>query len=621
MTSAPDDLELRDVAAFLDQVPPFDVLPEVLRGRAVRALEITYVRQGTVVLAIGQPNEHLWVVRKGAVELHDADQTLVARLGEGACFGYPSLLTDAPASHRVTALEDTLLYLLPAARFHDLRGASESFDRFFSRAHADRIRAAVQERYQPVLLTQPIRDVIRRAPVWVPPTASLHEAAQRMTDERISSLPVVHDGTLVGILTDRDLRSRGVACRTPPDTPVRAIMTPQPVTIAAEAPAFEALLLMSHRNVHHLPVMDQGTLVGMITSTDLLRQQSTSPVHLIGDLWKQDDLDGLVAVSRRLPELFTTLVDTGLRPLDVARALTSVTDTVTLRLLAFAEADLGPPPVPYAWVALGSQARQEQTLATDQDHALILDDAVEPAHEDYFEALATRVTDGLAACGYPYCPGDVMARTTRWRQPLRTWKRYFDTWILEPEPDALMHASIFFDLRHVHGEPALTAALPAFFLERTSDNSIFLASLAANALAFEPPLGFFRRFVLERSGEHAHTLDLKHRGLVPIIDLARLYTLAANLPAVSTTDRLAALAAQGALAPSDADDLRDAFTLLASIRLQHHARQLSAGAAPDNFVAPDTLSGLERRHLKDAFSVVQQLQAAMRQRYQTSLIS
>ena len=184
-----------------------------------------------------------------------------------------------------------------------------------------------------------------------------------------------------------------------------------------------------------------------------------------------------------------------------------------------------------------------------------------------------------------------------------------------------MHASIFFDLRHLHGEPSLTATLQRFFLERTPANSIFLASLAANAASVEPPLGFFRRFVLERSGEHAHTFDLKHQGLVPIIDLARLYALGAGLPAVGTLDRLEALAERGSPAPSDAHDLHDAFVLLASIRLQHHARQIRVGSDPDNYVTPEALSGLERRHLKDAFTIVQQLQAAMRQRYQTSLIS
>ncbi|ARA92051.1 hypothetical protein AWN76_001940 [Rhodothermaceae bacterium RA] len=615
------DLELRDVAAFLEAVPPFDALPPTERRRAVRALEITYVRQGQVILEIGRPNAHLGLIRTGAVELRDAEHTLIGRVGEGECFGYPSLLTGAPARHRVTAMEDTLLYLLPAASFHALRAASEDFDRFFSRAHAERIRAAVRDTPSPTALTRPVRTLVRREPIWVPPEATLHEAARRMTDERVSSLPVLDDGHLAGILTDRDLRARGLACRTPPDTPVRAVMTPNPVTIAAEAPAVEAVLLMSRHNIHHLPVLDHGRLLGMISSTDLLRLHTLSPIHLIGDVWKQRDLDRLAAVSRRRPELFLALMDAGLPAMDVARALTSVTDAITQRLLALVEAELGPPPVPYAWVAFGSQARQEQTLATDQDHGLVLGEGAEDHHSAYFAALAEQVTDGLAACGYPPCPGAVMARTPRWRQPLSRWQARFTAWIQEPDPQALMHATIFFDPRHVHGTPTLLPALQHAFLKQTATNGIFLAHMAAHAVTFEPPLGFFRRFVLERSGEHAHTFDIKHRGLVPIIDLARIHALGAGLPAVNTRDRLDALAAHGALAASDARDLQDALALLTAIRLQHHARRLRAGQPPDNHVAPESLSGLERRYLKDAFTLVRQLQSALQQRFQTRLIS
>jgi CBS domain-containing protein len=286
-----------------------------------------------------------------------------------------------------------------------------------------------------------------------------------------------------------------------------------------------------------------------------------------------------------------------------------------------AEAQFGDPPVPYAWLALGSQARQEQTARSDQDHALLLSNEVQPEHDAYFKQLATFVSDGLHACGYEYCPGEVMATTDKWRQPLAKWRTYFDGWIQEPQPKALMHSSIFFDMRHLHGDDDLTRRLRADVLDQCKNNSIFLASMTVNALKFEPPLGFFRQFVLEKRGDHADTLDLKHNGVVPAVDIARIHTLARGIDAVNTKERLDALETSGGIAASDAANLRDAFEFISMVRLRHQAQQIRAGKEPDNFVPPDSLSDFERRHLKDAFKVVSRMQSALEQRYQTSFIS
>jgi CBS domain-containing protein len=393
------------------------------------------------------------------------------------------------------------------------------------------------------------------------------------------------------------------------------------VTIQARSYAFEALLTMSRRNVHHLPVLDGDDLAGMVTTTDLMRLQAASPVYLIGDVWKQDDVDGLAHISERLPELILHLVDADATADDVGHAVTAVTDALTRRLLDLAEARLGPPPVPYAWVALGSQARHEQTAHSDQDTALLLPDEVSEGDDAYFQDLARFVSDGLHACGYAYCPGDVMATNATWRQPLHAWHDYVDGWINEPSPKALMHSSIFFDMRHLHGDEALTTTLLDRVRQQCKGNTIFLASLAANALQYRPPLGFFRQFVLERHGGQEKTLDLKHQGVVPAVDLARVYALGAGVSAINTQARLDALADTKAMAASDAANLSDAHAFIAYVRLQHQGHQLRAGEAPDNYVSPDALSPFERRHLKDAFTVISQMQSALAQKYQTSMIS
>lgn len=614
-------VEILELVDFLRETPPFNALPDGELRNAARRLQITYAPARTVVLEIGADTDALSIVRSGAVELRDASDTLVGRLGEREAFGYPSLLTGTPASRRVTTIEDTLLYHLPEGVFHHCRSESDAFDAFFARAHAERVHDAVHEGTQDVPLMTPLRSLISRAPVTASPQTSIREAAAIMRDQRVSSLLLTQDTTLAGIVTDRDMRNRVVAEGRSVDRPVAEIMTEGPWTIQADALAFEAMLSMSQHNVHHLPVLDGQGIYGVVTTTDLIRQQVDHPVYLVGEVWKQGDVDGLARVSRDIPEMIRQIVENGARASDATRVVTAVTDAITSRLLELATDRLGPAPIPYVWLALGSQARHEQTAHSDQDNALLLSDDATEEHEPYFSDLAAFVCDGLNACGYDYCPGEVMATTNRWRQPMASWKRTFRNWIEEPHPKSLMHATIFFDLRAVHGDAGLADELQDFILDRTAKNTIFLASLAATALDNKPPLGFFRQFVLEEHGGQKDTLDLKLNGIVPIIDLARIYALGHGVRAVNTRERFQQLEESSSMNADDAADLRDALDFIATVRLRHQAEQIRKGQAPDNFVSPDALSGFDKRHLKDAFRIVSRMQQALAQRYQTHFIS
>jgi CBS domain-containing protein len=315
--------------------------------------------------------------------------------------------------------------------------------------------------------------------------------------------------------------------------------------------------------------------------------------------------------------MLVTLVEANASANSIGHIVSSVGEAINCRLLALAEESLGPPPVPYAWLTGGSLGRREQTAHSDQDNCLLLSDAYQAAaHGGYFEALSELVCDGLDGCGYVYCPGEIMAKTPRWRQPLAVWKGYFDKWIDQPEPKALMHACIFFDLRCLYGDSALFSELQSHILDRAARNRIFHAFMASNALTHQPPTGFFRNFVLIKDGVHDHTLDLKHNGVVPITDLARVQALAGGVAAVNTHERLEAVASQGALSRDGAANLRDALEFIGTVRLRHQARRIQAGNPPDNFMAPKDLSPFERNHLKDAFAVVRTIQAAFSQRYQ-----
>ncbi|MCB1834426.1 MAG: histidine kinase, partial [Geminicoccaceae bacterium] len=301
----------------------------------------------------------------------------------------------------------------------------------------------------------------------------------------------------------------------------------------------------------------------------------------------------------------------GAEPQIVGRLITGIADAASRRLLRLAEDELGPPPVPYVWAACGSQGRMEQTGVSDQDNCLILDDRFDAArHGAYFETLARRVSDGLDACGYFYCPGEMMATTPKWRQPLAVWKGYFSGWIDRPDPMAQMLSSVMFDLRAIHGEQGLLDALKDETLARARSNSIFMAHLTANSLKHVPPLGLFGGISAPRTGEHKGRIDLKHSGVVPIVDLGRIYALRAASPAVNTHERLEIARDAGIISKSGAADLIDAFDLICDVRLQHQARQSRHGTKIDNFLRPDDMSELERNHLRDAFVVVKTMQGA-----------
>jgi CBS domain-containing protein len=307
------------------------------------------------------------------------------------------------------------------------------------------------------------------------------------------------------------------------------------------------------------------------------------------------------------------LVAGGNRHEVTTRLITDIADTATRRLLALAEAKLGPAPVPYLWLACGSQGRQEQTGVSDQDNCLILDDSVTEDQMPYYAELAKFVCDGLDTCGYVYCPGDMMATNPRWCQPVRVWRDYFRNWIAKPDPMAQMLASVMFDLRPIGGTRALFDGLQADTLRAASANSIFVAHMVSNSLKHTPPLGLLRGIATIRSGEHRNTLDLKHNGVVPIVDLGRVYALQGKLGAVNTRARIEAAAGANVLSESGARDLLDAYDVIAETRLEHQSRQIKSGQAPDNFLAPSSLSDFERSHLRDAFVVVKTLQSAVSQ--------
>ena len=613
-----EELEIRD---FIGAQRPFDQLPAEALVATVEAITVRYVRRETEIPETEQGEPALSLVRNGAVELRAETGELLARLGEGDLLGYRASAHELAKNHHYVALEDALLYRMPASVVDRLCDEHSQIAWFLAPAGAGRLRDAVRHHDEasdsPLNLTDTrLGDLLGRDPIHLPPTASIRRAAEVMSEEKISSMLVVEEGVLFGVLTDRDLRLRVIAAGLDYDSPLSEVMTMAPVTATVDTNAYDALLMMARHRIHHLPVVDGNHIAGVVTASDFIERHTTSSVYLAADIHRQDTVETLAEVAGRLPLLVQNLAAAGASAERTQRIVTGIADALAIRLLELAELKFGSPPVDYAWVVAGSQARGEFTIASDQDNALILDDAYDAARDGaYFEALARFVCDGLAACGQPHCPGDVMATNPEWREPLSNWQARFAHWIDNPDPTALMHGCTFFDIRHVYGDAALTATLRSSLLERTRGNTIFLSHLTGNALTRQPPLGFFRNFVLSGGRDETGVLDLKHAGVVPIVELARVYALAGGIDEVNTRERLKTAGTTDELSESGARDLGDALTFLSDTRFRHQARQLEAGIEPDSLVAPDSLSRFERGHLKDAFAIVRTMQRSLAQRF------
>jgi len=606
-------VELLEVRDFLAQHAPFDQLPPSALAELPSQCTMRYARRGTVVLDAGESGAGLYVVRSGAVDVVDQAGGLVERIDTGAAFGMSTLLEQRPARHRCTATEDTLLLVLSPERFEELAREHSGFASFYAATHHARLSKAIGNLQQAAsgstVLGTPVRDLVTREPVTTSPDATIEEAAAVMSRAGVSSILVVDESGLAGIVTDRDLRNRVLALGLDPSRAVQDVMTSPPVTLRKDAPVFEALIEMVTRSIHHLPVVEEdGSAIGLVTTTDLVRLENSNPVYLAADIGRQVAMAGVVEQARKIPPVLGELVEQDLSAAEVSRVVTALGDAVRRRVVALAEAELGEPPAPYAWLVLGSVAREEEALSADQDHALVL---AEPDGIEWFAKLAQRVTEVLLECGWPRCPGDVMATNPRWRLTVDQWRQQFAAQAAEPDPDAVLRAAICHDMRHLTGDPRLTQEV-----RRAAASSVsprLLGHLGAQAVRMSPPLGFFRGFVLGREGEHRDTLDIK-RGIAAVVQLARTYALQSGSSALSTRSRLAAAAEAGVIDQDTATDLSDALELMSYRRLHHQVAQTHAGKRPDNYLAPADLTERQRRHLKDAFGIVRSAQQRLANR-------
>jgi CBS domain-containing protein len=478
------------------------------------------------------------------------------------------------------------------------------------------------------LFVHRVRDLVKRRLVSVTPTASAVELARLLSGERVGSVVVVDDGRPVGIVTDRDLRQKVLAeGRDGTTTTAAAIMSSPLITLPAAAFAFDAVLEMTRRRVHHIVIVDDGRAIGVVSSADLLLLQTSHPVTLAREIASASSVDALAGLAPRVTSLVRDLLAEGGRVHGIADLVTELNDRIIIRVLDLARAQLAAvgrePPVPYAWLAFGSEGRREQTLRTDQDNGLVYADPppalTEPARA-YFTELADLAVAGLVATGFPPCPGGAMASNPAWCQPLSVWDGYVRRWIADPVPAHLLDACMHFDLRPVTGSAELAAQLGDRIRAEAPAHQRFLGLMARDVVDRPVPVGFLGGVSVRRSGPHRGAVDIKGAGCIQLVGAARVHALELGLEETMTIARIEAAGQRGLYASEDVVEITDAYEHLLRLRLAHQLDRLAAGEAPDNYVDPDRLSHRDGLLLRDALKTVARVQGRLRERYATDFI-
>jgi CBS domain-containing protein len=601
---------MHDIADFLRRHPPFDSLDEETLERVASAAEIEFYATGKPILeSAAATSEFVYVVRRGSVELL-VDGRLHDLLGEGEMFAFASLLQDAPLGFVARAAEDTLVYRFPEHAIVPVLERPAAV-RFVVRSMSRDVRLLARPDEDPVPSStgRSVRDLIRAPPLLCSPETSVQDAARRMVEGGVTCV-VVDLGEQLGIVTDRDIRTRVVADGARPETALSDVMSAPAWTIPADRSGTEALLEMLDHGIRHLPVLEPGGgLVGVLDDVDLMASERRAPFRRRALIARARDAAAVAEAAADLPSMVIDLHDTQVPAAAIGRMMAGIHDTIVRRLIEFAQDDLGAPPVPWTWLATGSYGRREPFPSSDVDSALAWEGRDDDAElRETLRVLARRVVGGLEASGLHVDPQGAVATSQLFARSVDAWRRAVGGWVDDPDRDrGLMLFNVVVESDAVWGSRTVAVSI-AEACVRARGREQMLRRLAVAALAERPPTGFLRDFVLHSTGERKGVLDIKRGGLLPIESLARWAGLAAGVAAASTPARLRAAEAAGALEAPDVAILQDAFELISELRMEHQVDQLRAGRRPDDLIQPKSLPPLTRTSLKEAFRAVARVQ-------------
>lgn len=626
--SAPNTL----IAATVDHLgrfAPFDAMAPEHMAWLARRLTMAYFAKDEVLLS---PNDgevnRLFIIKQGEVHGEQDGEAAWVMLHEGEAFPIGALLGRRPAISVFRAQGDVFAYELSAEDFRQLLHDSEPFRDFCTRRLASLLEQSqrhVHARYathtaEQQSLRSQLSSIVRRLPVTCFPDTPLRDALETLQENAVGAIVVVDAGnTPVGVFTVRDLISRVILPGTDLDTPMGQVMTPNPVTLPSGAHAFEAAMHMARHGFRHILVADEGRLTGVISEKDLFSLQRVGVTQISASIRGAASLDTLVRCAADIRQLGHNMMAQGVAAEQLTQILSTLNDLLTQRVIELECSAAHDCRYGFCWLAFGSEGRLEQTLSTDQDNGIIFlvpeGDTADQVRARLLP-LAERINRALDTCGFPLCKGEIMAMNPRWCLSLDEWKATFTRWIDAGDPEALLNASIFFDLRPLLGQEHLAEELKQWLLAKTTTTPRFLHQMAANAMRNRPPLGLVRDFVVDGEGEDANTLDLKLNGTTPFVDAARVFALATGVAASGTAARLRGARARLNIPEAEIEAWLSAFYFIQMLRLRGQHEKSEAGLVMGNRINPDQLNDLDRRILKESFRQARKVQSRLALDYQ-----
>ncbi|RED96971.1 DUF294 nucleotidyltransferase-like domain-containing protein [Marinoscillum furvescens] len=614
---------------FLKQVAPFKDLPDEQMELVVTDLkEVRFDKSEVMFLQHKTRVEGLDILVEGGYETFfytsAGQKQAYNKLKPGETYGAFSILLNKHKSIcSVATQKNTRIYRLSSELFRTLCKQQDDFYQYFLSSFGKQM---LDDKFANYVANPPLdveslsfdRYFVRRMDsvnprpiVSCPADAPAHELAKMMEEHKLSCIFVEEGDDLTGYVTDIILRNKIIAEQRPVSTPARDIMEGPIYQIDTGAYIYEAVLLMFQHKIRYIIVTQGSERLGVVNRSKLLSDQAQSPFVFIQSVRQALTVDELRQKWLQVPEVVHQLLSRGVKSELVNQVITNVSDSIAQKVIEGVIAEIGEPPARFAFMSLGSEGRKEQTLKTDQDNAIIYEDKANEFREKtrkYFLYFAELVSERLNTIGFSFCTGGLMAKNPKWTHSLSHWKRNYNQWIENPDPQSVMNFSTFFDCRLLYGEEKLIEELQAHIVEKLSDpGDLFFSLLANNALQYEPPLTFFRG-IRTISKDNQQVFNIK-RAMTPIVDLVRVYALKHKILKTNTGERLEALRLHKVLSHSDYHELMQSYYYLMGMRLKYQAENIIDNHEdPHNYVNPKSLTKIEVVTLKEIFKVIANFQ-------------
>ena len=603
---------MQEFVDFLAKQPPFNALSTLDLEAISAEIEVEYFTHGTVVVAAGSdPLDHLYIVRTGKVEVLDKG-SVVDELHSGDAFGHISVLTGLPPQYSVRTSEDTLCYRMPDPRRFISDPSALKFGHFGTLITRHRLTASALMSDAQSNVTRYMREIL-----WVKATQSVREVAESMTSAE-QSFALVDSPMGIGLVTDRDFRSKVGRGEFGLDSPIGAMMSHPLITVSNKVSLASAFLQMVERGVHHLVVVDDYEKpIGVVRAMDLSSIQLRNPLLIRAAIESAQSIDELASASQLLKPSLVELHDNGIPSLHVAGLMSAIVSAILTRVLTLSSSV--DEPVPHSWLILGSIARGEPLPASDVDTAIVwADQRGEVDATDEITTNAKRILTLMEQCGLEKCSNGANADNALFSRSRSAWIDISSAWLTDPtRAGALLLSSIAAD-----NQPLTQVTLGRTIMENireTARSHEYLSEALRFALVKKPPIGFVKDFIVDQSGENRGGLNLKEGGLAPIASLARWCAIAQGDVRGGTIDRLRRASESGLLQGEEGDVLIGAFTEIHQLVFDEEIADIRAGRKANTWISPDSLDSLTRRHLRESFRSISSIQGVIESEWRRRL--